>query len=45
MRAALGTRVRVTRRGRHGWLRIEFQSESELQRLFELILKGARARA
>jgi len=45
MRAALGTRVRVTRRGKRGWLRIEFQNEAELQRLFELILKGARARA
>lgn len=44
LRAALGTRVRIARRGRGGALRIEFQSEAELERLFELILKGARSR-
>src|SRR5262245_26948343 len=45
LRAALGVRVKITRRGKAGALRIEFRSEAELQRLYELILKGARARA
>jgi hypothetical protein len=36
--------VAITRRGKAGSLRIEFQSEAELQRLFEVLLKGARAR-
>jgi ParB family transcriptional regulator, chromosome partitioning protein len=44
LRSALGTRVRISRRGKAGTLRIDFQSETELQRLFELILKGARSR-
>jgi ParB family chromosome partitioning protein len=44
LRSALGTRVAITRRGKAGSLRIEFQSEAELQRLFEVLLKGARAR-
>jgi ParB family chromosome partitioning protein len=44
LRAALGTRVQIGRRGRGGVLRIAFGSESELQRLFELLLRAARAR-
>ena len=44
LRAALGTRVKISRRGKAGALRIEFQNEAELQRLFEVILKGARSR-
>jgi ParB family chromosome partitioning protein len=44
LRAALGVRVKIARRGKGGALRIEFPSEAELQRLYELILKGARAR-
>lgn len=44
LRIALGTRVRITRRGRRGVMRVEFQNEAELQRLYELILKAARAR-
>jgi ParB family transcriptional regulator, chromosome partitioning protein len=44
LRAALGTRVKISRRGKAGALRIEFQNEAELQRLFELILKGTRSR-
>ncbi len=44
LRIALGTRVRITRRGKRGSLRIEFQGEAELQRLYELILKAARTR-
>ncbi len=45
LRAALGTRVAITRRGRGGTLRLAFASEAELQRLYELLLRGARARA
>lgn len=45
LRAALGVRVKIARRGKAGALRIEFRNEAELQRLFELILKGARGRA
>jgi len=35
LRAVLGTRVRIVRRGRKGRIEIDFASESELQRLFE----------
>lgn len=35
LRVALGTRVRIVRRGRTGRIEIDFSSESELQRLFE----------
>ena len=35
LRVALGTQVRIVRRGRKGRIEIEFASESELQRLFE----------
>ena len=35
LRVALGTRVRIVRRGRKGRIEIDFASESELQRLFE----------
>ncbi len=44
LRAALGTRVEIARRGKGGQLRVRFQSEAELQRLFELLLRGARGR-
>jgi ParB family chromosome partitioning protein len=44
LRAALGTRVEIARRGSQGALRIQFTSEAELQRLFDLILRGARSR-
>jgi ParB family transcriptional regulator, chromosome partitioning protein len=44
LRATLGTRVQISRRGRGGVLRIAFGSESELQRLFELLLRAARGR-
>ena len=45
LRAALGTRVQISRRGRGGVLRIAFASEGELQRLFETLVRaGARAR-
>ena len=35
LRMALGTRVRIVRRGRKGRIEIDFSSENELQRLFE----------
>ena len=35
LRVALGTRVRIVRRGRQGRIEIAFTSEDELQRLFE----------
>lgn len=44
LKAALGVRVRIARRGKGGSLQIEFSGEAELQRLYELILKGARSR-
>ena len=44
LRAALGTRVRIVRRGMGGALRVEFKSEAELQRVYELLLRAARGR-
>jgi len=44
LRAALGSRVEVARKGRGGTLRIAFSSEAELQRLFELLLRAGRRR-
>ena len=35
LRVALGTRVRIVRKGRKGRIEIDFGSEDELQRLFE----------
>jgi ParB family chromosome partitioning protein len=37
LRFAMGTRVRITRRGKGGRIEIDFQNESELQRLYELL--------
>ena len=45
LRAALGTRVAIVRRGKGGRLRIEFKSEAELQRLFDLLLRATRGRS
>jgi ParB family chromosome partitioning protein len=45
LRAALGTRVQITRRGRKGTLRIAFASEGELNRLYEALLRAGRGRA
>jgi len=42
LKAALGTVVEIARRGKGGSLRIAFTSEQELQRLFELLLRGRR---
>jgi ParB family chromosome partitioning protein len=44
LRSSLGTRVEIARRGRGGTLRIAFASESELQRLFELLVRAGRGR-
>jgi ParB family chromosome partitioning protein len=44
LRAALGTRVQISRRGRAGVLRIAFASEVELQRLFEVLVRAGRGR-
>jgi ParB family transcriptional regulator, chromosome partitioning protein len=44
LRAALGTRVHIRRRGRGGALAIAFTSEAELQRLFEVLLRAGKGR-
>jgi ParB family chromosome partitioning protein len=44
LRRSLGARVRIVRRGKRGELRISFDSESELQRLFELLVRAGRGR-
>jgi ParB family chromosome partitioning protein len=45
LRAALGTRVQISRRGKGGSLRIAFASEAELSRLFDVLLRASRGRA
>jgi ParB family transcriptional regulator, chromosome partitioning protein len=42
LRAVLGTRVRIARRGKGGQLQIQFGSEAELNRLYESLLRVAR---
>jgi hypothetical protein len=37
LRIALGTRVRIIRHGAHGRIEIDFNSEDELIRIFELL--------
>jgi hypothetical protein len=37
MRFALGTKVRIVRRGEGGTIQIDFGSESELNRLYDYI--------
>jgi ParB family chromosome partitioning protein len=44
LRAALGTRVEIVRRGGSGSLRIAFTSEAELNRLYEILVRPARGR-
>lgn len=44
LRAALGTRVQISRQGATGTLRIAFASEAELNRLYELLVRAARGR-
>jgi ParB family chromosome partitioning protein len=45
LRAALGTRVEIRRRGKGGVLKLAFVSEVELQRLFDLLLRTAKGKA
>lgn len=45
LRQALGTRVRIARKGRGGRLEISFHSEEELGRIYEILLRGARSKA
>jgi ParB family chromosome partitioning protein len=40
LRLALGTRVRINRRGKGGRIEIDFVSEDELQRLYERLTEG-----
>jgi len=44
LRAALGTRVEIRRQGKGGALRIQFTSEAELNRLFEMLVRSGRGR-
>jgi ParB family chromosome partitioning protein len=44
LRAALGTRVEIRRQGKGGALRIQFTSEAELNRLFEMLARAGRGR-
>jgi ParB family chromosome partitioning protein len=44
LKAALGVRVEIARRGRSGQIRIPFAGEAELQRLFEVLLRAGRGR-
>jgi ParB family chromosome partitioning protein len=44
LRAALGTRVEISRRGQGGTLKIAFTSEAELNRLFEALVRVGRGR-
>jgi ParB family chromosome partitioning protein len=44
LRRALGARVEIARRGKGGAIRVQFKSEAELQRLFELLLRAGRSR-
>jgi ParB family chromosome partitioning protein len=44
LRAALGARVAIARRGRGGEIRVLFAGEAELSRLFEILLRAARGR-
>jgi len=44
LRAALGTRVQIRRKGKGGALRIAFANEAELNRLFEVLQRAGRGR-
>jgi ParB family chromosome partitioning protein len=43
LRAALGTRVEIVRRGTGGQIRIRFAGEAELNRLYDTLVRRARA--
>jgi len=40
LKVALGTRVRIVRKGRGGRIEIDFNNEEELQRLYDTLTKG-----
>jgi ParB family chromosome partitioning protein len=44
LRAALGTRVEIARRGLGGAIRVLFTGEAELNRLFDLLVRAGRGR-
>ncbi len=44
LRAALGTRVEISRRGKGGMLKIAFTNEAELNRLYEVLVRAGRGR-
>jgi ParB family chromosome partitioning protein len=44
LRAALGARVEISRRGRGGQIRLQFATEAELNRLYELLVRAGRGR-
>ena len=44
LHASLGTRVEIARRGRGGQIRVLFDNEAELSRVFELLLRAGRSR-
>jgi len=44
LRAALGARVEISRRGRGGQIRVLFTGEAELNRLFDLLVRAGRGR-
>ncbi|HEY7513121.1 MAG TPA: ParB/RepB/Spo0J family partition protein [Vicinamibacteria bacterium] len=44
LRSALGTKVDIRRRGKGGVVRIAFKSETELQRLFDVLVRAGRGR-
>jgi ParB family transcriptional regulator, chromosome partitioning protein len=44
LRAALGTRVQISRKGKAGLLKIAFATEAELNRLYDLLLRLSRGR-
>lgn len=42
LRAALGSRVEIARRGRGGQIRVLFESEAELSRIYEILVRRGR---
>lgn len=44
LRTALGARVEIARRGKGGQIRVHFDREAELSRLFELLVRAGRSR-
>jgi len=44
LKAALGARTEIKRQGKGGQIRVLFQGEAELQRLYELLVRASRGR-